>query len=87
MAQELERGAEALLDGEQAEALKRNAKDIQKLAQSPDGKKVRALLGDEKAVAAALEQGDTDTLKALMAKVLSTEEGSRLAQQLMGLMR
>ena len=76
-----------LLDGEQVEALKHNAKDIRRLAQSADGRKVRELLGDEKTVARALENGDAETLKKLMSKVLSTEEGSRLAQQLMGLMR
>ena len=86
MAQELENMAASLLDGEQAEALRQNAKDIRKLAQSRDGQKVRALLGDEKQVAKALEQGDTEELRRLMSKVLSSEEGSRLAKQLMGLM-
>ncbi len=87
MAQDLERMAEGLLDRDKAEALNRNAKDIRKLAESPEGKKVRELLGDEKQVARALETGDAAELKKLMTKVLSTEEGTRLAQQLMGLMR
>ena len=87
MAQELEKMAGDLLKGDRAEALKQNAKEIRKLAQSTDGKKVRSLMGDEQKVAEALEKGDTETLKKLMTQVLSTEEGSRLAQQLMGLMR
>ena len=86
MAQELESMAASLLDGERAEALRHNAKDIRKLAQSRDGEKVRALLGDEEQVAKALEQGNTEELKKLMSKVLSSEEGSRLAKQLMELM-
>ena len=86
MAQELENMAASLLDGERAEALRQNAGDIRKLAESRDGQKVRALLGDEKQVAKALEQGDTEELRRLMTKVLSSEEGSRLAKQLMGLM-
>ena len=86
MAQELENMAASLLDGERGEALRQNAKDIQRLAESKDGKKVRAMLGDEKQVAKALEQGNTEELKKLMSKVLSSEEGSRLAKQLMGLM-
>ncbi len=87
MAQELEKMAGDLLNGEKAAVLKQNAKEIRKLAQSSDGEKVRSLLGDEKKVAEALEKGDTETLKNLMTQVLSTEEGNRLAQQLMGLMR
>ena len=87
MAQELEKMAGDLLKGEKAAVLKQNAEEIRKLAQSSDGEKVRSLLGDEKKVAKALEKGDTETLKNLMAQVLSTEEGNRLAQQLMGLMR
>ena len=86
MAQELENMAASLLDGERAEALRHNAKDIQQLAQSADGQKVRALLGDEKQVAKALEQGDGEELRRLMTKVLSSEEGSRLAKQLMGIL-
>ena len=85
MTQELEKMAGALLNGEKAAALKENSQSIQKLAQSPDGKKVRALLGDEKQVAKALEQGNGEELKKLMTKVLSTEEGRRLAEQLKGL--
>lgn len=87
MAKELEQMAEGLLDPEKALALKQNSRDIRKLAESRDGQKVRALLGDEKQVARALETGDGEELKKLMNRVLSTEEGARLAQQLMGLMK
>ena len=83
MAQELENMAASLLDGERGEALRQNAKDIEKLARSRDGQRVRAMLGDEKQVAKALEQGDTEELRRLMTRVLSSEEGSRLARQLM----
>ena len=87
MAQDLEQMAEGLLDPEKSRALKQNSRDIRKLAESPDGQKVRAMLGDEKQVARALETGNGEELKKLMSKVLSTEEGARLAQQLMGLMK
>ena len=87
MAQDLERMAEGLLDRDKAEALNRNAKDIRKLAESPEGKKVGERRGEEKQGGRALGRGDAAELKKLMTKVLSTEEGTRLAQQLMGLMR
>ena len=87
MAQELEKMAGDLLNGEKAEVLKQNEKELRKLALSSDGKKVRSLMGDEKKLAEALEKGDTETLKNLMTQVLNTEEGNRLAQQLKELMR
>ena len=86
MPREPEDMAGALLGKDQAEALKKNSGEIQKLARSADGKRVRELLGDEKQVARALEQGDGEELKKLMTRVLSTQEGSRLAKQLMDLL-
>lgn len=71
---------------EQTRSLKANAGNLQKLAESADGKKVRKLLGDEKKAAKALETGDAAELKQIMERVLSTEEGKRLASQLKDLL-
>ncbi len=78
--------AQSLLNQDQANALERNAGSLQKLAESPDGRKVRKLLGDEQRAAKALETGDAAELKRIMERVLSTEEGRRLAGQLKDLL-
>ena len=86
MKQAPENGAGNLLTEEQTQSLKANAGNLQKLAESADGKKVRKLLGDEKKAAKALETGDAAELKQIMERVLSTEEGKRLASQLKDLL-
>ena len=86
MKQAPENGAGNLLTEEQTSSLKANAGNLQKLAESADGKKVRKLLGDEKKAAMALETGDAAELKQIMERVLSTEEGKRLASQLKDLL-
>ena len=68
------------------QAPENGAGNLQKLAESADGKKVRKLLGDEKKAAKALETGDAAELKQIMERVLSTEEGKRLASQLKDLL-
>ena len=86
MKQSSENGAGSLLTEDRARSLQANAGNIQKLAESEDGKKVRKLLGDEKKAARALETGDAAELKQIMERVLSTEEGRRLAGQLKDLL-
>ena len=86
MKQAPENGAGSLLTEDRARSLQANAASIQKLADSADGKKVRALLGDEQLAARALETGDAAELKKIVERVLSTEEGKRLAGQLKDLL-
>ena len=78
--------AKDLLTEERARSLQANAESIQKLAESPEGRKVKKLLGDEQRAAKALETGDTAELKQIMERVLSTEEGRRLAGRLKDLL-
>ncbi|MBO4330952.1 MAG: hypothetical protein J5827_02635 [Oscillospiraceae bacterium] len=68
-------------------ALEQNADTIQKLADSPDGRKVKALIGDEGRLASAVENGDTEALKSMMRSILGTAEGARLAEKLTGLLK
>ncbi len=86
MAQVPEQKLEDLLTADKARSLKANAGSIQKLADSADGKKVRKLLGDEQRAAKALETGDAAELRKIMERVLSSEEGKRLAGQLKDLL-
>lgn len=57
-------------------------KRLAALGASPDGQKVRTLLGDENRLRNAIETGDTAVLKSAMDTVLRSEEGQRLLAQL-----
>ena len=59
---------------------------LRKLEQSPDGQRVKVLLGDEKKLAEAVRKGDAKTLQAAMQTLISTPEGQRLFQTLGGMM-
>lgn len=55
---------------------------LQSISQSADGQKVRAMLGDERELMDAIQNGDTAALKKAMETVLRSEEGKRLFGQL-----
>jgi hypothetical protein len=62
--------------------------ELGKLIDSPEGQKVKDLLsGEEANVMAALENGDMAVLKKTLSNILKTEEGSRLAEQLLKMMK
>jgi hypothetical protein len=62
--------------------------ELGKLIDSPEGRKVKDLLsGDEANVLAAIENGDMAVLKKTLSSILMTEEGSRLAEQLLKMMK
>ena len=65
---------------------KLDAGKLRSLTESRDGKKVRSLLGDEKALAEAVEKGDAAVLQEALQKLLATPEGRRLFNRLGGLM-
>ncbi|MDR0447011.1 MAG: hypothetical protein LBH17_08355 [Oscillospiraceae bacterium] len=60
--------------------------EIERLAESEDGKRVRALLSGTDLESAA-RSGDIASITSAVRSALSTEEGARLAQQLRGLMK
>lgn len=64
-----------LLDNEDS------AGKIRALSQSEEIQNVAKMV-DVRAVEKAAEKGDTDTLKQILAQVLSTEDGQRLARQI-----
>ncbi|NLA87521.1 MAG: hypothetical protein GX847_09660 [Clostridiales bacterium] len=67
--------------------LSEKKEELGKLIDSPEGRKVKDLLsGDEKNVMAAIENGDTAALQKTLSSILKTEEGSRLAEQLLKMM-
>ena len=80
MHKEEEQAAELLTSG------KVDPAQLKRLTESRDGQKVRSLLGDEKALAQAVEKGDAAVLQGALQKLLATPEGRRLFQQLGGMM-
>ncbi len=64
------------LDGEQ----------LRRLAESRDGQKLRSALGDEKALAEAVKNGDAAVLQNALQSLLATPEGRRLFARLGGMM-
>jgi len=62
--------------------------ELGQLINSTDGQKVKNMLsGNEANVMAAIENGDMAVLKNTLSNILKTEEGSRLAEQLMKMMK
>ena len=80
MRKEEEKAAALLSSG------KLDAEQLRKLTESRDGQKVRILLGDEKALAQAVEKGDAAVLQGALQTLLASPEGRRLFAQLGGMM-
>ena len=66
--------------------LLRKKSELENLANSPDGEKIKGML-DEKKLMDAAENGDMETLKSALDQVLRTQEGARLAGQLSDLLK
>jgi hypothetical protein len=85
MDNDLQRTAEKFMSTADGKKLADKKEDIEKLASSKDGETVKAILqrgGFEDAV----KSGDTDAIKSAISKVVSTDAGSRLLQQLQQMM-
>ena len=57
---------------------------LRKIGESPEGEKLRAALGDERALAEAVRRGDRETLEGALKKLLATPEGQKLFRELGG---
>ena len=60
---------------------------LKALAESDEGKKVGAMLGDSADFKRAVERGDTDTMKKYVSALLATDEGAELARKLAKIMK
>jgi hypothetical protein len=78
--------AEALLDAADARRLTEKKDELERLANSTDGRRVRDKL-DGAGIAKAFEQGDMQTVTGAISGILETPEGARLAQALRELMK
>ena len=62
--------------------------ELEKLANSEDGQKVKANLEKQGVdIAAAIENGDVATLQNALSQLLSTKEGTKLANQISKIMK
>lgn len=61
------------------------AERLKQLADSPDGQRISQML-DPKAVEAAAKSGDSAAMSGIIARILSTDEGRRIAESLKQLM-
>ena len=76
---QIEKMGKEILDGA-------NGAKLRSLAGTPEAQKIGRMV-DTAALKAAAESGDTETVKNVLAKVLATDEGKKLAAQLGGLMK
>ena len=86
MASDFKKVADEFLKSPAGSKIKKN--EFGKIMASSDGKKVKQMLesGDDNLMD-AMRKGDTDSLKNTLSKVLATEEGARLADQIMKMMK
>ena len=65
----------------QNEKIRGKERELEKLANSSDGEKIKQMV-DGAFLQKALDEGDTAALQSTLSKVLKTEEGARLLSQL-----
>ncbi len=79
--------AQEYLNTEKGKKLMGKKDDIARIADSPDGQRVKNMLEKNGGLDRAIESGDTAAVQAAIRNILNTKEGARLAQQLKDLMK
>lgn len=88
MSKKFSQNSDALLNSAARRKISAKKGELEQLANSKDGQKVRQMLdGKEDALKSAVENGDTATLKSALSNILKTDEGARLASRLSELMK
>ena len=85
MAKNLDEVASEFMSSADAVRLAGKKDDIEKLASSSDGQRVKEMLQSD-GIEKALECGDMDAVKDTLASVLKTDEGSRIMTALQGML-
>jgi len=78
--------ADSLLDNSKIQKISSKQSDIEKLANSAEGKKVSELV-DKKSLVQAIEKGDASVMQNAIKNIMKTEEGARLVQQINEMMK
>ncbi|MGE4485278.1 MAG: hypothetical protein AB7C97_09245 [Oscillospiraceae bacterium] len=68
-------------------ALSSKKDELEKLANSADGQKVKSMMDPGGRIQSAYEQGDMETVRRAVTDIMKTEEGARLAKQLSDLLK
>ena len=80
--------ADELLTTENGAKLAGKKSELSKLINTPDGKSVKKMLeSDGVNLKQAVQSGDVGALKETLSGILKTEEGARLAEQIMKMMK
>ncbi|MBQ8025630.1 MAG: hypothetical protein IJ259_04330 [Oscillospiraceae bacterium] len=82
MEKDLSKLAQNVLGSDRAEALREKSGSLEQLANSPDGRSVKAMLERNGSLEDAVARGDTAALRDALSGILKTGEGQRLARQL-----
>jgi len=86
MANDFKKIADELLKTPAGSKLKKD--EVNKILDSSDGRKVKQMIeSGDKDLLGAVRKGDIDTLKTTLSGILKTEEGARLADQIMKMMK
>ena len=85
MENELQKAAEKFLSGADGKKIAGKKGEIERLAASRDGERVKAQL-QNRGFEEAVKSGDTEAMKNAISSVLKTEEGARLMRQLQNMM-
>lgn len=88
MNREFEKMAQELLNSPAASKLAGRKSELEKLMQSREGRTVQSMIqGQEQQLMQAMSRGDMETLRNTVTKILQTQEGARLAEQIMKMMQ
>jgi phage baseplate assembly protein W len=84
---DFDKAASNILNSPAGEKLAEKKEELSKLIDSADGQKLKSMLDGDANIMTAVQQGDLDTLKKTMASILKTEEGARIVDQLLNMMK
>lgn len=84
---DFDKAANNFLNSPAGASLSGKKEELSKLIDSADGQKIKSMLDGDNNVLTAVQQGDLDALKKTMASILKTEEGARIVNQIMDMMK
>ncbi|HHT17464.1 MAG TPA: hypothetical protein GXZ77_07130 [Papillibacter sp.] len=88
MDKDFEKMAQELMNSPAASKLSGKKSELEKLMHTPEGKTIQGMLsGQEQNIMQAVSRGDMDVLKSTVSKILQTQEGAKLAEQIMKMMK
>ena len=87
MNMKFEKTAQALFNSPGGSKLSEKKGDIEKIANSADGQKLKAMLDGRGDIKSALENGDVDAMRGALSDILNTDEGARIFQKLGDIMK